>query len=142
MLPVIPDSGVDTFSLCSGSYISNAGGTTGFGRLNNFRFPVPVTLTFKSSDSPFCKVVREGTTLKSNFPTAPLNSGVFPAAGNGFTLMILLPAETRLLSWVNRTCPQPFLRPVGTSQSISNDKGSISNLPDFCGYNTVLRNTT
>ena len=142
ILPDIPVSGVLTFSECCGSYISKVEGTTGLGKLNNFKFPVPVTVISKSNDSPNFRPVLEGVTLKLNFPTAPEKSSGFPANGNGFTEITLLPAETRLLSSTNCTCPKKLGLPLGTWQSISNESGSISKLPDFCGYNTVLRKTT
>ena len=131
MFPVIPVSGVDTFSVCSGSYISNVDGTSGFGKLNNFKFPVPVTLTSKSKDSPNFKPVLEGVTLKLNLPTAPEKSSGFPASGKGLTEITLLPAETRLLSSTNCTCPKKLGLPLGTWQSISNESGSISSFPAF-----------
>ena len=114
ILPVIPDNGVVTFSVCSGSYISKAAGTTGFGKLNNFRFPVPTTFKVKSNDSPLFKVVFDGIALKSNFPTAPSKSAGFPASGKAFTEITFFPAETRLLSSVKIGCPQKFRLFVGT----------------------------
>ena len=51
MLPCIPDRIVFTFSPCSGSKTSNVLGNTNLGKLNNFRFPLPVTLSLISKDS-------------------------------------------------------------------------------------------
>ena len=142
MLPFMPLKGVCTCSLCTGSYISIELGTTGLGKVNNLRFPVPETATFKSSDSPLLSWVLVGFTTKLNRPTAPEKSSGFPASGNGFTLMVLLPAETRRLSLTTCTWPKMFRRLVGTCKSMSSESGSISNLPDFCGYKTVFRSTT
>ena len=97
ILPVIPEIGVETFSVCSGSNNSKVEGTTGFGKLNNFKFPVPATCTFKSNDSPLFKVVLDAFTLKSNLPTAPENPSGFPASGNAFTFIVFAPAETLLV---------------------------------------------
>jgi hypothetical protein len=102
MRPFMPESGVCTCSLCTGSYISKEFGTTGFGSVNNFKFPVPEATTFKSSDSPFFKIGFRWCYREVDFPTAPEKSIGFPASGNGFTVMVLLPAETRLLS--STTC--------------------------------------
>ena len=100
-------------SLCTGSYISKAFGTSGFGKLNNFKFPFPVTLTIKSRLSPFFKLFLEGVTLKSNFPTAPLKLSGLPVSGSGFTFIVLLPAETRLLVSVSNIRPNISLRLEG-----------------------------
>ena len=117
-------------------------GTTGFGKLNNFIFPFPVTLTNKSRLSPSFKFVFDGITLKSNLPTAPEKSAGFPASGSAFTEIVLAPAETLLFPLVTTTRPNISLRFVGNCTSMSNDKGSITSFPDFCGYKTVFRSTT
>jgi hypothetical protein len=56
--------------------ISNAFGTTGFGKLNNFIFPFPVTLTIKSRLSPFFRLVLWGH-FEFKTPTAPENQVAF-----------------------------------------------------------------
>ena len=88
ILPIIPVTGVCTFSLCAGSYISKALGTIGLGKVNNFKFPLPETLTSKSNDSPAFKVVFEGVTLKSKSPTAPVKPAGLSFSGSDFTLMV------------------------------------------------------
>ena len=131
IFPCIPESGVVTCSLCTGSYISKALGTIGFGKVNSFRFPLPETLISKSNDSPCLNSVLEGLTTKLNFPTAPVKSCGFPASGKAFTLITLLPAETVLLPVTNWTLPKISLLLVGWSTTMSKESGSMVSLPDF-----------
>ena len=66
--------------------------------MNNFKFPVTETATFKSKDSPFLRLVFDGVTVKLNLPTAPEKLYGLPDSGKGLTVIVLLPAETLLLS--------------------------------------------
>ena len=66
-------------------------GTVIIGSLNNFKFPLPFTLTFAWKDSEAFKDFFVKTTSKSNCPTAPLKfSGLF-SLGKSLTLISFLP---------------------------------------------------
>ena len=140
--PTIPVTGVCTFSVCAGSYISIELGKTGFGSVNNFKFPFPETLTSKSKDSPAFNFVFEGTTLKSKTPTAPVKLAGFSFSGSGFTLIVCIPVESAFSTVVISIRPNQSLLPVGTSASTSILNGSILFAPASSGYKITFRRAT
>jgi hypothetical protein len=76
-------------------------------------------------------------TLKSNAPLHLKKLSGFPSV-KAFTVIVFAPAETLLLSLLLIVGQKTSLRLDGNCTSISSAKGSMVNLPDFCGYKTAF----